>query len=635
MKRKWWQSIWAFLALMMLATAPVSAATDAEIASLMAGGQKYLLDSFVVHPSDATMGYWTSSGGGTPSQPDTAAAIAALIETGKYSDPAYAAIIDKAVKHLLTYVQSNGGIYASSGQAAYQTGLSLVALSLYGHQTTQDAAFNTVIQDAIDYLSNNQSTDGGWTYTPNSASNSSDMSNTQFAVMGLYYGSSYLNIPINADTAGTWANKLYLAITFDDATHTPYQYADGHCGYSHSVNYISDYTDESMTGACLWSLAMIGKGGSTAAQSAIAWFANNYRWTLNQRDYYFVYAMSKALAGTVGANNLIGTAPNTHDWLSDLKQTLFDQKIAGAAGTDHFYWTDQNWLSSYPPLTVAFNLMALVFADPNQESPSKLLPEEPDTDIPVDNQGLVRLETTGGVTISAPDRGNIAEGTLDTGVELPIGSFDFTLNGLTTATTVLRITPPAGSLDTTNAAGFLNADGTIKAGLTWFKLVGGAWKGLPSVPISLGPVGGPYTYIEVTLTDGGPEDTDGAVNGTIVDPGAPGVGYTATTSDGGGGCFIATAAYGSYMAPDVMALRQFRDRYLLTNAFGRVLVETYYAVSPPIAHFIAQHETLRAATRVVLTPIVFTVKYPWGSLAIVILAGIAGMFLVRRRSSVA
>ncbi len=47
-----------------------------------------------------------------------------------------------------------------------------------------------------------------------------------------------------------------------------------------------------------------------------------------------------------------------------------------------------------------------------------------------------------------------------------------------------------------------------------------------------------------------------------------------------GGCYVATAVYGSYDCPEVWTLRRFRDYDLAETWYGRTFVRGYYAVSP-------------------------------------------------------
>jgi hypothetical protein len=76
-----------------------------------------------------------------------------------------------------------------------------------------------------------------------------------------------------------------------------------------------------------------------------------------------------------------------------------------------------------------------------------------------------------------------------------------------------------------------------------------------------------------------------------------------------GGCFIATAAYGTSTAAELNTLRAFRDEVLLESAAGSQLVEWYYQTSPPVADFISEHEGLRTLVRELLVdPVAWLVK---------------------------
>jgi len=86
-----------------------------------------------------------------------------------------------------------------------------------------------------------------------------------------------------------------------------------------------------------------------------------------------------------------------------------------------------------------------------------------------------------------------------------------------------------------------------------------------------------------------------------------------SVGNGGGGCFIATAAYGTEAAAEIDVLRAFRDEVLLENSLGSQLVELYYQTSPPVADFIAENDVLRTIVReLVIDPMVSVATFTQG-----------------------
>jgi len=74
----------------------------------------------------------------------------------------------------------------------------------------------------------------------------------------------------------------------------------------------------------------------------------------------------------------------------------------------------------------------------------------------------------------------------------------------------------------------------------------------------------------------------------------------------GGGCLIATAAYGSEMSPQVQLLREIRDNQLLNTESGTAFMSTfnnvYYSFSPAIADMEREHPIFKEIVKVGLTP---------------------------------
>jgi len=107
-------------------------------------------------------------------------------------------------------------------------------------------------------------------------------------------------------------------------------------------------------------------------------------------------------------------------------------------------------------------------------------------------------------------------------------------------------------------------------------------------------------------------------------------GILGAASNSTSSCFIATAAYGSYLDPHVQILRSFRDRCLLPNSLGRIFVTSYYAYSPNLARAIAPSPFLRALTRHMLAVVIFSVEYPWAVFMILCLGATLAVRASRR-----
>ena len=82
--------------------------------------------------------------------------------------------------------------------------------------------------------------------------------------------------------------------------------------------------------------------------------------------------------------------------------------------------------------------------------------------------------------------------------------------------------------------------------------------------------------------------------------------------DPSGGCLIATAAYGSELAPQVQFLREMRDGRVLQTAAGASFMagfgEFYYSFSPAVADLERESPVFRDAVRVAITPGVYALS---------------------------
>ena len=112
-------------------------------------------------------------------------------------------------------------------------------------------------------------------------------------------------------------------------------------------------------------------------------------------------------------------------------------------------------------------------------------------------------------------------------------------------------------------------------------------------------------YLALTAYDSSRNESDfsAEVSG-ISNPDPPPMQTVSEDWYGEMGCFIATAAYGSYLNPHVKILRDFRDTFLISNSLGRKFVNLYYQYGPRIACHVEKYGLLRSLTRQALLPLI-------------------------------
>ena len=131
-----------------------------------------------------------------------------------------------------------------------------------------------------------------------------------------------------------------------------------------------------------------------------------------------------------------------------------------------------------------------------------------------------------------------------------------------------------------------------------------------SVSIDMIPVIETITVLVQDENESGSTGVDDSMcgSGTIMKNGK----CVVDNSSSGGGCLIATATYGSELAPQVQQLRELRDNQLLNTESGTAFMGTfndiYYSFSPIIADYERENPYFKEAVKLAITPMISTLS---------------------------
>jgi len=322
--------------------------------------------------SQSQDGSWT-----TPKSPAISAlATFSLLQSGvPVSDP----VVEKALKHLESFVQPDGGIYAPKSQHGnYETSIIVLALNA----ANQEGKYSVVIKNADKYLRHlqwdeTQETDrsdpkfGGAGYGgPNSRP---DLSNTTFFLDALQAAGAKHDDP-DVQKALVFLSRCQNLESEHNVTPAASKVNDGGFFYTPAAGGSSPAGNTengglrsygSMTYAGLKSMIFAGlTADDKRVKAALDWIEKHYTVEENpglgqQGMYYYFHVFSKTLA-TLDWDYLEDGKGKSHDWRKELAENLFKLQ------QDNGGWVNKSdrWYEGNPDLATAFALMSLKYCDP-------------------------------------------------------------------------------------------------------------------------------------------------------------------------------------------------------------------------------------------------------------------------------
>ena len=322
--------------------------------------------------TQAADGSWTS-----PESPGISGLVTfSMLQSGI---PANDAVVEKALKHLETFIQPDGGIYSpKSYHSNYETAICLLAFN----SANTSHKYDELIQRADRYLrklqwDESEQTDksdskyGGAGY--GRTNDRPDLSNTTFFLDALQAAGAKGDDPA-VQNALIFLSRCQNLESAHNTTPFPTKVNDGGFYYTPAAggNSQAGNTENgglrsyaSMTYAGLKSMVFAGlTAEDPRVKAALEWISNHYSVQENpglgqQGVYYYFQIFAKSLA-TMDLDYATDIDGKQHDWRKELAEHLFQRQQANGA------WLNKNdrWYEGDPNLATAYTLMAMKYCEP-------------------------------------------------------------------------------------------------------------------------------------------------------------------------------------------------------------------------------------------------------------------------------